>query len=55
MSGLNGDKARFRITRMRKLHKRQRIKALVASLKSHTDKVPAVLAPARPATAPSNG
>ena len=36
MSALNGNRARFRINQVRKLHRRQRIQALVASLKGHT-------------------
>ncbi len=36
MSALNGDRARFRINQVRKLHRRQRIQALVAGLKAHT-------------------
>lgn len=36
MSALNGNRARFRINQVRKLHRRQRIQALVASLKEHT-------------------
>jgi hypothetical protein len=38
MSERNGDKARFQKTRKRKVHRRQRIRALLARVRKTTDK-----------------
>jgi len=45
MSALNGDRARFHKDRKRKLHHRQRIQALAATLQKRTEEPAASRAP----------